>query len=94
MKHYENIVIGKPICTPQEMFCTEINPEEEWMKTEKDKTLFTEQRFLPDILVELKIAKSKNEVTKNRPELFVTLDKPDFLEIKWGKKKLWILVGN
>lgn len=40
------------------------------------------------------IAKSINEVRKNKPNLMLVLDKPDFLEVKWGKSRLFIQVGN
>lgn len=56
-------------------------------------TSFTSERYLPNLLVEIGFFKSKGEVRRNRPDLVITLDKPDMLEIKVGKKMLWILVG-
>ena len=70
------------------------NTPEEWEKNDKNNTLFTEERFLPRILVMCEIAKSVNEVRKNKPNLMISLDKPDFLEVKWGKKRLFVQVGN
>ena len=45
----ENIVIGKPIIDPSELL------EDGW----EDKTLFTEDRFLPRVLKEAGIVQSK-----------------------------------
>jgi hypothetical protein len=76
----QDIVIGKPIVTPEEMGLE--NP------------IFTEERFLPKILVDLKIFRSNSEVRKNRPDLMIELTKMDFLQLKIGKHRLWILVGE
>lgn len=85
-----NVVIGEPICEPHLMFAYS---KDDWEETEKKQTLFTDERFLPKILVECGIAKSINEVRKNKPDLVKTLDEIDFHEIKWGKKRLFIQVG-
>ena len=61
---------------------------------EKSNILFTEERYLPRILVAAGIAKSTNEVRKNRPELVKELNEIDFIQLKWGKKFLWIAVGE
>ena len=62
---------------------------------------FTEERFLPRILVDLGIYPSVSEIRRNKPELMITLDTPDFIDgidetgLKVSKKrKLWILVGE
>ena len=60
----------------------------------KEKTLFTETRFLPAIMKEAGIVQSTGEVRRNKPELMITLDKPDCINIKWGKKFLYIVVGE
>lgn len=86
-----NVVIGTPICEPWLMFS---NSPEEWINNDMKQTLFTEERFLPKILIECGIAKSVNEVRKNKPDLVKTLDTVDFHEIKWGKKRVFIQVGN
>ena len=44
----KDIVIGKPICEPWYMFCNEQN---EWDDI-KDNVLFTEERYLPKLMVE------------------------------------------
>lgn len=88
---FQNVVIGKPICEPWQMFAYN---EVDWEENEKNYTLFTEERFLPRILVECGVAKSVNEVRKNKPDLVKTLDTPDFICIKWGKKRLHIQVGE
>lgn len=91
--YIENIVIGKPIVEPSSMFAKD---EEGWNSVEKDKTYFTEERFLPRILVNIGIYPSVNEIRRNKPELMVTLDKLDFIDsLKVSKKrKVWILVGE
>lgn len=86
----KNIVIGKPIVHPKYIFCKE---EDEWTLEEKE-TLFTEERFLPRIMVDLGIAKSISEVKRNKKELFISLDTLDYKEVKWGKHRLFILVGE
>lgn len=91
--YVENIVIGKPIVEPSLMFALN---DEDWEKNEKEKTYFTEERFLPRILVEVGLYPSVNEIRRNKPELMITLDKLDFIsELKVKKKhKVWILVGE
>ena len=86
----KDIVIGKPICEPWYMFCNEQN---EWDDI-KDNVLFTEERYLPKLMVDCGLVKSISEVRRNRPELIKILDKPDFIEIKWGKSRLYIQVGE
>lgn len=93
MKYIENVVIGTPIAYPCEMFA---ESEEDWKRIESEKTYYTEERFLPKILVELGIYPSINEIRRNRPNLMINLDDIDFIdELKVSKKrKLWILVGE
>ena len=92
MKKFQfiDIVIGKPIIYPWYIFCEEQN---EWNEI-KDDVYYTEERFLPKIMVDLGIVKSTSEVKRNKPELVRNLDELDYLEVKWGKNKLFILVGN
>ena len=91
MKYVENIVIGKPIGDPCDMFTKNM---EDWEKNEKEKTYYTEERFLPKILVEIGATKSVNEIRRNRKDLVVTLNDLAYLEIKLGKRRLFILVGK
>lgn len=93
MSYIENIVVGKPIANPQEMFAKD---EEDWLRIEQEKTYYTEERFLPKILVELGIYPSISEIRRNKPNLMVSLDKVDFIDnLKVSKKRrLWILVGE
>lgn len=91
--YVENIVIGKPIVEP---FTTFSLNEEDWNRTEKEKTYYTDERFLPRILVDIGIYSSVNEIRRNKPELMVELNQLDFLDnLKVSKKRrLWILVGE
>ena len=86
----KDIVIGKPICEPWYMFCNEQN---EWDDI-KDNVLFTEERYLPKLMVDCGLVKSISEVRRNKPELVINLGKPDFIEVKWGKSRLYIQVGE
>lgn len=87
----ENVVIGKPLVEPWELFAYD---KEDWERVEKEKTFFTEERFLPRIMKDVGIVSSVSEVRRNRPELCINLDKLDFMHIKWGKKHLFVLVGE
>lgn len=78
----KNVVIGKPIVDLKELYGDE------------KIDLFTNERFLPNILVQLGFFRSNSEVRKNRPDLFVELNKLDFMHIKVGKKHLWLTVGE
>lgn len=87
---FQNIVIGHPIVEPWTMFS---ESEEEFEANKERDTLFTDSKFLPDIMVKAGIVSSKGEVRRNQPKLVKTLEPLDFVEIKWGKKRLFILVG-
>ena len=87
---FNNVVVGKPVVDPKIIFSTS---DEDW-KDELKNTLFTDTRFLPAIMKEAGVVSSISEVRRNRPELVVSMDKLDFVCIKWGKKFLHILVGE
>ena len=91
--YIENIVIGKPIVEPFIMFATD---EDDWIKFEKEKTYYTDERFLPRILVDIGIYPSVSEIRRNKPDLMISLDKLYFINnLKVSKKRrLWILVGE
>ena len=93
MAYIENIVIGNSVAEPSQMFASD---ENDWINVEAEKTHYTEERFLPRILVELGIYKSVNEIRRNKPEFMVSLDNVDFIfDLKVSKKrKIWILVGE
>jgi len=88
---FHNIVIGKPLV---DIWSLISNSEEEFEKFDKKDTLFTEERFLPALLVEAGIVKSRSEVRRNKPELCITLNDLDCLWIKWGKQRIFIIVGE
>ena len=87
----ENIVIGTPLVDPSTLFSKDV---EDWTKVEKEKTLFTTERNLPRLMKEAGMVSSVSEVRRNQPKLCVDLNTPDFLKIKWGKRFLFILVGE
>lgn len=91
--YIENIVIGKPLVDTWTMFATD---KTDWYFNEEGKTYFTNERFLPRILVDIGVYPSVSEIRRNRPDLVRSLDKLDFIEkLKVGKKKwVWILVGE
>jgi len=91
--YIENIVIGQPIIEPASIFSKD---ENDWERIEKEKTYFTDERFLPRILVNIGIYPSVNEIRRNKPELMINLDKLDFIDnLKVSKKRrLWILAGE
>lgn len=91
--YIENIIIGNPIVEPCEMFAKDID---DWKQNEKEKTYYTQERFLPRILVDIGIYPSINEIRRNKPELMLTLDKVDFIDgLKVSKKrKIWIMIGE
>lgn len=91
MKYIENVVIGEPLVPPVDLL-TDGTAEDSMLEFEK--TLFTEERNLARLLVNLGIAKSMNEVRKNRPELMQMLNDIDCFWIKWGKKRLYVIVGE
>lgn len=86
-----NIVVGTPLVEPWMLLADD---KADWEVNEKQQTLFTEQRYLPAILKEAGIVPSISEVRRNRPDLVITLDKLDCFWIKWGKKRLYIVVGK
>lgn len=88
---FHNIVIGKPLIEPWMLIS---NTEEEFEKFDKRDTLFTNERFLPAALVEAGIVPSRGEVRRNKPELCKELNDLDCLWVKWGKQKIYIIVGE
>ena len=90
--YIENIVIGKPIDSSAKIFA---NSEDDWENNEKEKTLFTTERSLARILVEIGAYPSTSEIKRNRPDLMITFDTPQFTSIKISKKRrVWVLVGE
>lgn len=88
---FQNVVIGKPLVDPSSLLAYS---QADWEENEKKNTLFTETRFLPAIMKEAGIVSSTGEVRRNRPELCVTLNTVDCLNLKWGKKRLYIIIGE
>ena len=88
---FHNVVIGEPIVDVVSLLAYD---NDDWEENEKKNTLFTETRFLPAIMKEAGIVQSTGEVRRNKPELAITLDKLDCINLKWGKKFLYIIVGE
>ena len=88
---FQNVVIGTPLVPIWELIS---ESENEFEASDKKNTLFTNERFLPAILVETGIVKSRGEVRRNKPDLCVNLDKPDCFWVKWGKQRLFVVVGE
>jgi hypothetical protein len=91
IRYIENIVIGKPVYSPEFLFGLDMD---DWMRNELEKTHFTNERYFPQIMIDIGLISSKREVRKNRPELCISLNEVTFFEVKWGKRKLWIQVGE
>ena len=92
MPYIENIVIGTPLVSAKELLSAN---DSDWANVEFEKTIFTNERYLPNILVQLGIYPSISEIRRNKPELMIRLDKIDFINIKPKKKHpLWIIIGE
>lgn len=90
--YVENIVIGKPLVEEANLFAFS---NEDWTENEQYLTYWTNERFLPRILVELGFYPSISEIRRNKPELVKTLDSVDFFKLKVKKKRyVWIAVGE
>jgi hypothetical protein len=87
----QNVVIGRPLIDASTLIALD---ERDWEENEKQNTLFTETRFLPAVMKEAGIVQSISEVRRNKPELCVSLNTIDCINLKWGKKFLFIVVGE
>ena len=88
---FHNVVIGKPLVEPWVLLA---NDKKDWIETEEKDTLFTSTRCLPAVMKEAGIVSSTGEVRRNRPDLCINLESVDFINLKWGKKRLFIVVGE
>lgn len=86
-----NVVIGKPLVDPKTLLALD---DLDWKNNEQMQTLFTETRYLPTVMKEAGVVQSTSEVRKNRPDLNISLENPDCLWVKWGKKRLYVIVGE
>lgn len=86
-----NVVIGKPLVDPKTLLALN---DLDWKNNEQPQTLFTETRYLPAVMKEAGVVQSTSEVRKNRPDLNISLENPDCLWVKWGKKRLYVIVGE
>jgi hypothetical protein len=88
---FQNVIIGELLVSPDQLFAGD---ESDWTNNEIQKTLFTTDRFLPKIMVDCGIVKSISEVKRNQPKFCVTLDKVDFIRVKWGKDNIYVAIGK
>ena len=86
-----NIIIRKSLVEPWQLIST---TQEEVEKNNKKDTLFTDERDLPTLMVMSGMVKSKSEVRRNKPQLCIKLNDLDCIMIKWGKQRLYIVVGE
>ena len=99
MKYIENIVIGYPLVEWWELTCSNKRdnlglPIPVELTEEIEKTFFTDERNLAKILKEIGVVKSISEVRRNKPELDKCFTQPDCFWIKWGKKHMYVIVGD
>lgn len=88
--YIENIVIGQPLVSLEMLLGSEQYPQYDFMAV----TVRDGERYLPKLLVNHGFTSSIKEIKRNRKDLDTRLDKPDFLEIKLGKKRICIIVGE
>lgn len=86
-----NVVIGNPLVDPKTLLALD---DLDWKNNEQPQTLFTETRYLPAVMKESGMVQSTSEVRKNHPDLNISLENPDCLWVKWGKKRLYVIVGE
>lgn len=89
--HVENVIVGFPIVREEFLLAYD---HEDWAVNESRKTWWTKERYLPAILKEIGFVKSTSEVRRNKPEYDIFLNNLDCFWIKWGKKKIYIIVGK
>lgn len=87
----KNVIIGEPLVKPKSLLSVN---EADWVNNEQEYTVHTQTRFLPTLMKEIGMVNSTSEVRRNKPDLVKTLDKPDCLTVKWGKKIIFIIVGE
>ena len=89
--YVENIIVGFPIVREEFLLAYD---HEDWAVNESRKTWWTKERYLPAILKEIGFVKSTSEVRRNKPEYDIFLNNLGCFWIKWGKKKIYIVVGK
>lgn len=92
-RYIENIVIGTPLIPSDELLAKDID---DWKMNEFKRTYFTNERFLPKILVKIGIYPSVSEIRRNRPDLMIELNEIGFIDkLRVAKNRfVWIVVGG
>lgn len=88
--YIENIVIGQPLVSLDTLLGSEQYPQYDYMVV----TVRDDERYLPRLLANHGFTSSAKEIKRNRKDLDIRLDKPDCLDIKLGKKRIYIVVGE
>lgn len=90
---FQNIVIGQPLVGMSDLVAFDLS---DWMNNERKVTFFTQTRNLAFVLKEAGIVPSVSEVRRNKPDLVQTFpdDYTDCFWVKWGKKKIYVIVGK
>lgn len=86
--YIENVIVGKPELNAVELLSKDAK---DWQEVESKITMRTESRYLPEILWQAGLVASKGEVRRNKPQYNIELER-GYYEIKWGKRKLFIVV--
>lgn len=87
--HIENIVLSNAVLDPFGLLSNGTILDWEY---EREQTLFdVDETFLPRILVLAGIVPSTSEVKRNRPDLWRNVPEGQFTEVKWGKRRLFII---
>ena len=93
VKHIENIVIGIPLVPCGVLISDGSTPD---MLNEMEKTYFTNNYNIAQILKELGVVPSVSEVRRNQPTLISNLEKDytDCFWVKWGKRRFYVIKGQ
>lgn len=90
MEYIENVVVANSILDPLEILSNWSAGD--WNYNELPKTMYgVEERFIPKIMQMTGVVSTTGIVRKNRPELWREIKSGEYLEIRWGKKKLFVV---
>jgi hypothetical protein len=90
MQRYQNIVIGQK---NQDLLPHLFARDSEDWKIEKLITIWTDERFLPKIMLQSGLINRLSEI-KNRKDLWIDITESGYQEIRFGKRMLAIFNSN